>query len=105
MSQRTDRQRLAIRLAAHAGIVSGDERRRRGWTLRDLAARADLAVGSVHAVEHGRPAGLETYSALALGLELGLRLDLVDVRKRGRTVRAEDPVTTQPGKRRLQLTQ
>jgi transcriptional regulator with XRE-family HTH domain len=92
MSQRTDRKRMAIRLAAHAGIVIGDERRRRGWTLRDLAARADLAVGSVHAVEHGRPAGLETYSALALGLELELGLDLVDVRKRGRTVRAEDPV-------------
>ena len=83
---------MAVRLAAHAGIVIADERLRREWSLRELGARADLAVSSVHAIEHGRPASLESYSALAIALDLELRLDLVDPRKRGKSVRAEDPV-------------
>ena len=83
---------MAIRLAAHAGIVIADERLRRAWPLRELAARADLAVATVHAIEHGRPAGLETYCALALALDLEPHLDLIDPRKRASARRAEDPV-------------
>jgi len=92
MSHHPDHELMAIRLAAHAGVVIADERRRRAWTLRELAARAGLAVASVHATEHGRPAGLETYSALALALDLEPRLELVDPRRRAKSVRAEDPV-------------
>jgi hypothetical protein len=46
----------------------------------------------VHAVEHGGPARLETYAAIAVALGLEPRLDLVDPRKRSASGRAEDPV-------------
>jgi transcriptional regulator with XRE-family HTH domain len=73
-------------------MTIADERRRRRWTLRDLATRSDLAVSALHAIEHGRPAGLRTYAAIALALGLEPRMDLVDPRKRAATARAEDPV-------------
>ncbi len=46
----------------------------------------------LHAVEHGSPASLETYAAIAGALGLEPRLALVDPRKRAATARAEDPV-------------
>ena len=46
----------------------------------------------LHAVEHGRPASLETYAAIAGALGLEPRLALVDPRKRSASGRAEDPV-------------
>jgi hypothetical protein len=51
----------------------------------------------VHAVEHGRPASLETYAAIALALGLEPRLDLIDPRKRATAARAEDPVHSAMG--------
>jgi transcriptional regulator with XRE-family HTH domain len=92
MSERTTPDLLAVRLAGHAGMTITDARRRRSWTLRELADRANLAVSAVHAIEHGRPASLRTYSAIALALDFEPRLDLIDPRKRAGTVRAEDPV-------------
>jgi transcriptional regulator with XRE-family HTH domain len=92
MSLRPTPESLAIRLAGHAGLTIADARHGRMWTLRELADRSGLAPSAIHAVEHGRPAGLETYSALAIALDLDLRLDLVDPRRRARSVRAEDPV-------------
>src|SRR5260221_9066950 len=73
-------------------MVIADARRNRRWTLRDLAGRSGLAVSSLHAIEHGRPASLETYAAIALALGLEPRLGLIDPRKRASTVPAEDPV-------------
>lgn len=73
-------------------MTIADDRRRRAWTLRELAARADLSVSALHAIEHGRPAGLQTYAAIAQALNLELRLDLVDPRKRAASARDEDPV-------------
>ena len=46
----------------------------------------------VHAVEHGSPASLETYAAIAVALDLEPRLALIDPRKRATATRAEDPV-------------
>lgn len=92
MSQRSSPGLVAARLAAHAGITIADARHRRHWTLRELADRADVSVATIHNVEHGAPASLETYSAIALALGLEPRLDLVDPRRRAPTSRAEDPV-------------
>lgn len=52
-------------------------RRQRGWSLRDLAERSDLALTTVHQVETGRTsAGLGTLRALAdaLGVPLAALL-------------------------------
>jgi transcriptional regulator with XRE-family HTH domain len=92
MPSRNDPELLALRLAAHVGMTIADERRRRNWTLRELATRSDLAVSALHAIEHGRPAGLRTYAAIAMALDLQPRLDLLDPRKRTASARAEDPV-------------
>ena len=92
MSQRDDPELAALRLAGHAGLVIADARRVRRWTLRDLAGRSGLAASSLHAVEHGRPATLETYAAIAIALGLEPRFDLVDPRKRSASGRPEDPV-------------
>ena len=51
-----------------------------------------MAPSSLHAIEHGRPATLQTYAAIAAALSLDLRLDLVDPRRRAASARAEDPV-------------
>jgi transcriptional regulator with XRE-family HTH domain len=92
MSSPTDPELLALRLAAHAGMTIAGERRRRGWSLRDLATRSHVSIAAIHAIEHGRPAGLRTYAAIALALGLEPRMDLVDPRKRAASARAEDPV-------------
>ena len=87
----------ALRLAAHVGVVIGDARRTKGWTLRHLSERCGLAVSSIHAIEHGRPASLSSYAAIAGALGLDLRLDLFDPRARAHSWRAEDPVHSAMG--------
>ena len=55
-----------------------DERRRQGLDQRTLALVANVAVRSVHRVEHGEPRvrlDVLLRIALALGLELDLRRD------------------------------
>ena len=85
-------ERLAAQVAGHLGVVARDERLRRGWPLREVARRAGLSVGFVHAVEHGRPAGIATYTAIADALGLEPAFDLVDRRRRTNGMRHEDPV-------------
>jgi hypothetical protein len=51
-----------------------------------------VSASTIHAVEHGSPASLETYAAIAGALGLDPRLTLVDPRKRAASSRAEDPV-------------
>jgi transcriptional regulator with XRE-family HTH domain len=65
----------AMRMASTAGTVIREARRARRWTLRDLAGRAGVALGTVHAVKAGRPMSLETYARIATAL--GLRPSLV----------------------------
>ncbi|MBA2381066.1 MAG: helix-turn-helix transcriptional regulator, partial [Chloroflexi bacterium] len=69
MSTRSTPDLVALRLAAHVGITIAEARRRRRWTLRELAARAGVSASSIHAIEHGRTASLETYAAIALALD------------------------------------
>ncbi len=92
MSQRANPDATALRLAAHAGLTVAEARYRREWSLRSLADRAGVSTSTVHAIEHGAPASLETYAAIAHALDLEARLDLVDPRKRASAARAEDPV-------------
>jgi transcriptional regulator with XRE-family HTH domain len=97
MSSRSNPKDAALRLAAHAGITIADARRRRHWTLRELGDRAEISPSMVHAIEHGSPASLESYVAISAALDLELRLDLVDPRKRATTAKAEDPVHSAMG--------
>ncbi len=67
------------RLTVEAGVAIRDERLRRGWTLRDLADRAGVAVSVVHRVESGGGGSLESYArlgtALAMRPALGFETD------------------------------
>ncbi len=60
--------------------------------MREVAARSGMSVSFVHAVEHGRPAGLAAYAAIASALGLEPQFDLVDSRRTTRLTRKEDPV-------------
>jgi transcriptional regulator with XRE-family HTH domain len=72
------------RLAQEAGMQIRAERVRRGWTLRDLATRAGVALGVAHAAEAGCVLTLESYARLATALGLRPSLDLADARSRHR---------------------
>jgi transcriptional regulator with XRE-family HTH domain len=93
-----ERERLiALRVAGHLGLTIADARRARGWALRDMGARTGLAISWIHDIEHGHPATLESYAALAAALGLDLRMDLVDPRARRVGARSEDPVHSAMG--------
>jgi transcriptional regulator with XRE-family HTH domain len=71
-----------------------EERVRRRWTLRDLAAHARVSLPAVHNVENGR-ASLEMVVGLVAALGLSLEVELVDRKRRDRlaqALRSEDPV-------------
>ncbi len=92
MSSISRAERAARQLAGHLGLLIAEARRARHWTLRDLASRAGLAISSLHAIEHGRPASLVTYAAIAAALNLELRLDLQDPRAGRTSARGADAV-------------
>jgi len=69
-------------MLAVLGERIGAERRRRGLTMQDLGELAGVATATVHYVESGRPATLETYSRLARALQLRPLLQLVNPRRR-----------------------
>jgi hypothetical protein len=97
MSRQTAPELLTTQLAGHVGLTIADERRRRSWTLRELADSSGLAPSAIHAIGHGRPATLHSYAAIAIALGLTPRLDLIDPRKRANAMRAEDPVRAAMG--------
>ena len=74
-----------------AGATIRDERRRRRWTLRELAARCGLTAAAVHRLESGLPGSIETYARVAAGLGLRPELRLADER-RVAPERAADPL-------------
>jgi transcriptional regulator with XRE-family HTH domain len=84
--------RARDRVALTLGLAIRDARIRRDWALRELARRAGVSVSSVHAVEAGRPASLETYSRLGSALALRLDATLIDPRRKSTARPAEDPV-------------
>ncbi|MEO5965857.1 MAG: helix-turn-helix transcriptional regulator [Candidatus Limnocylindrales bacterium] len=60
-----------------------DARMLKGWTLRDLADRAGVALAVVHGIEAGDAASLESYARVATAL--GRRPSLTFTDARGRT--------------------
>jgi transcriptional regulator with XRE-family HTH domain len=73
---------LAHGLATTIGTVLLNERRRRRWTARDLAARARVSRATVTNVEAGRRASLDVYARLAEALRLPLEIRVDDQRHR-----------------------
>jgi transcriptional regulator with XRE-family HTH domain len=73
---------LADRTAVAIGAALRDERRRRQWTLRDVAVRARVAQGTVSGVEAGRRASLETYVRLAVALGMTFDVSIASRRRR-----------------------
>ena len=63
-----------------AGRLIRDERTRRGWTLRELADRAGVSVGTAQGAESGLVASLESYARLSTAVGLRPSLDLTDPR-------------------------
>ena len=92
MSSESGSERAATQLAGHLGMVARDERLRRRWPLREVARRANLSISFVHGIEHGRPASLAAYAAIAAALGLKPAFELLDLRRRPVVARQEDPV-------------
>jgi dienelactone hydrolase/transcriptional regulator with XRE-family HTH domain len=86
-------RKVAI-LATRVALVLRDERIRRGWSVRDLAARAGVSPAAAHAAENGERVSLEMYIALADALGLAAEVQLTDPRRRQSHphARAADPV-------------
>jgi transcriptional regulator with XRE-family HTH domain len=82
-------ERMVTAVAALLGGQLRDERLRRRWTIRELAARAGVSSTHVQWMESGHAASLEAY--VRVSTALGLRLDprLVDPRRRA-SVRPQD---------------
>jgi len=86
-------EREVQHLFAEIGSAVRTERRRRVLTLSTVAEMAGLDASTVHYVESGRPARLETQVRIARALRMRLQVALVDPRKRDRgPARLEDPV-------------
>lgn len=66
----------AKRLAFRLGQALRSERRRRMTGIRALAAKAGVATGTIHNVESGEPATIETYARVAKALNRELSMDL-----------------------------
>lgn len=64
------------RFALELGEAVNQERRRRHMGIRALASKARVATGTVHNVETGAPASLDTYARLAKALGRELRVHL-----------------------------
>lgn len=81
------------RLATVGGARLRDERLRRRLTLDDVANRAGVGRSTVHRLEAGEPATLETYARVAAALGLRPDLSFVDpTRRDAATVRDADLV-------------
>lgn len=70
------------RLSTRLGLAIHDERRRRRWSIRTLAAKASVAVGTVHAIENGGGASVEMYVRLSKALGRELEVDIIDGTRR-----------------------
>jgi transcriptional regulator with XRE-family HTH domain len=68
------------------------ERRRRGWSLKEVGQRAGLSKSMAQWIEAGNAAPIRSYARLAMALGLRLEFDLVNPRRRPAPARAEDPV-------------
>jgi transcriptional regulator with XRE-family HTH domain len=90
--------RTLDRIAMATAVALREERRRRDWTLRELAGRAGVSVAAAHAAESGDRVSLEMYASLAHAFGLRLDLTAVDPRRRaGPSARIQDPVHSAMG--------
>jgi transcriptional regulator with XRE-family HTH domain len=87
-----DIDRLVVGLGTQLGGQVRDERRRRRWTIRDLAGRAGVSPSLVQWLETGHPASLETYARVAGALSLRPDFRLIDPRHREAAPRQADIV-------------
>jgi len=86
-------EREVNRILASIGSAVRTERRRRALTLSQVAEMTGLDTSTVHYVESGRAARLETQVRIARALRLRFEVDVADPRKRDRgPARLEDPV-------------
>lgn len=82
----------AARLAVELAATIHEERRRRRWTLRELAARSGVSRSMIAALENGQVGSLETYARVGAAFGLRPEFAFIDSRKRSVSPRAEDPV-------------
>ncbi len=68
-------------MAIEVGARLREERTRRRLTLEALASRAGVGRGTVHRIEMGQPASLESYARLAAALTVRPELTLQDARR------------------------
>lgn len=76
-------------MSATAGQDIRNERRRRQYSLRDLADRAGVSVAHLQDLESGAAVSLETYARVTTSLDLWPDLTASDPRKRQPTQRLE----------------
>jgi transcriptional regulator with XRE-family HTH domain len=65
-----------------AGLEIRDERRRRRWSVAELAGRAGMSDAHVAQIEAGEPASLESYARLFTALDREPQLHAFDKRQR-----------------------
>jgi hypothetical protein len=84
-----------------AGIGAGlrEARLDRGWTVGELARRAEVSAGQVYRIESGLPASTEAAVRLATALGRRLEFAILDARQRPSTAAARmvDPVHSAMG--------
>jgi transcriptional regulator with XRE-family HTH domain len=80
-----------LRLRVEAGRDAYDERRRRRWSLADVAERAGVSLATAQRVESGHPSSLDAIVAVAVGLGLEPQLRLASKTRRP-NLRDADPV-------------
>lgn len=74
---------LAVSGIRHTvGDAVRSERRRRHWTLAELATRSRISVSTLHGIEAGRGGSLEVVVRIARALALEVRVDIIDPRRR-----------------------
>jgi transcriptional regulator with XRE-family HTH domain len=71
---------VLTRMLVEAGGHINDARRRRGWTMRELAERAGVSVAQVHRAEAGEVVSLETHSRIGVALGMPPSLTFEDRR-------------------------
>jgi transcriptional regulator with XRE-family HTH domain len=71
-------------LALDIGRAVAEERRRRGWTLRQLAERSRISVPTIGGVEAGRPASVDVYGRLAVVVGIDIKVTTSPARRTAR---------------------
>ena len=86
-------EREVNRILVSIGCALRAERRRRALTMSQVAEMTGLDTSTIHYIESGRTARLETQIRIVRALRPRIEVDVVDPRKRDRgPARLEDPV-------------